>query len=112
MVSAIHNMVTLNSKDKNSFLETKEICNVRFSKRPHSESGSDAGSVIGRRKKKANFKDSRSESGSPRSKSGKGSGSDSDSGSPKPRRRASGSESEGRENPKEEDIFGDDLSIR
>ena len=82
------------------------------SKRPHSESGSDAGSVIGRRKKKPNLKGSGSESGSQKSKSAKGSGSESDSGSPKARRRGSESESDGNENPKEEDIFGDDLSIR
>ena len=60
-----------------------------------SESGSDSG-------------------GSRRSKSAKGSGSESDSGSPKPRRLGSGSESEAddKDAPKEEDIFGDDLSIR
>ena len=60
-----------------------------------SESGSDSG-------------------GSRRSKSAKGSGSERDSGSPKPRRLGSGSESEAddKDAPKEEDIFGDDLSIR
>jgi len=82
------------------------------SKRPHSESGSDAGSIIGSKKKKAHIaKGSGSESNSPKARTPKESGSESDS----PRAKSlKGSDSESggeKEQAKEEDIFGDDLSI-
>ena len=110
---------------------------IFFSKRQHSDSGSDAGSEIGRKKKKAVISggESGSDSDGPKiKKSSKGkirkdSGSGSDSDAPKTKsskakaRKGSGSDSDSRkgsesddgakgDQPKEEDIFGDDLSIR
>ena len=123
----------VNKQDASAINSLKKF----FSKRQHSDSGSDAGSEIGRKKKKALISggESGSDSDGPKiKKSSKGkirkdSGSGSDSDAPKTKsskakaRKGSGSDSDSRkgsesddgakgDQPKEEDIFGDDLSIR